>query len=182
MDYMDAGDLRYYINRGVIFNEQQTSKIIDKQSFWFDVLWKDSAVSTKETSSIAISNQKTLLSIKRDMPESLISGLPDFGSLKIHKKPVGHQVTWRLRFCLGKIIHFALISMQLESLLTNSLLENGLTPEEIEKLLERKCQAVKQRCLPIFNVRCLLNVKILSIAYVALYLASSKSTEEKVGI
>ena len=30
MDYMDAGDLRCYINKGVIFNEEQISKIIDK--------------------------------------------------------------------------------------------------------------------------------------------------------
>lgn len=27
MDYMDAGDLRYYINRGVVFNEVQISNI-----------------------------------------------------------------------------------------------------------------------------------------------------------
>lgn len=26
MDYMDAGDLRYYINRGVVFTEEQISK------------------------------------------------------------------------------------------------------------------------------------------------------------
>jgi len=33
MDYLESGDLRYYINRDYDFNEQQVSNLFPKQSF-----------------------------------------------------------------------------------------------------------------------------------------------------
>jgi serine/threonine protein kinase len=39
LDYLDGGDLRYYINRKVEFNETQISPYVSIQSFWC-VAWR----------------------------------------------------------------------------------------------------------------------------------------------
>jgi serine/threonine protein kinase len=49
MEYLDGGDLRYYINRNYAFNEEQISTYNPIQNFWSDVLLRDSTTSIRGT-------------------------------------------------------------------------------------------------------------------------------------
>lgn len=98
MDYLEAGDLRYYINRNYAFSEDQIRTSSPMQASSSGASWKVSTSSTNATSSIAILNRKTSSLMVMAMLESPISVLPGTGRPRIRMRPVGPPAIWPLKF------------------------------------------------------------------------------------
>ena len=70
LNYIEAGDLRHYINLNVSFNEHQISNIRKIKNSSFAASSTPSRPSTAATSSTAISNQKTSSLTNKATPTS----------------------------------------------------------------------------------------------------------------
>jgi hypothetical protein len=114
MDYLEAGDLRYYINRNYTFSEDQIRTPLPMQASSSAASWKDSTISTSATSSIATLNQKTSSLIATATLGSPTSVSPGTGRLRIRTKPVARPVIWLQKSSSGRIIPSAQTSTQWE--------------------------------------------------------------------
>jgi len=108
MDFLNGGDLRYHLNRKIIFDEKQISTNIATQSSSLSASWRLWSICTPtesftETSSLKILYLRTVGTVGSQTLAWLESG-----NSRILPRHLGHRATWRQKSCAGRTTRFAL--------------------------------------------------------------------------